>query len=233
MGIVIRTLYNNQGWKARCIKPYSDTLCHICCSENVHVNITPPSPGDPECSGHCWEENLCVDYRWGCTPAGRRFGSRAYPGMKVLFVYRQPGGNYTIWGMTTVRNIDSNIEISYVDGKGYSFMYFDAFEQLVRHKWVRDLTDRQLVGEEWRQGRYRYIDSRHDTYLEQLVERKEVQGGAEDEPITVTPPSSRVVTIPIMPNVEQKLDAIARQEGRSKEEIVREAIAEWLRGRGH
>jgi predicted transcriptional regulator len=34
-----------------------------------------------------------------------------------------------------------------------------------------------------------------------------------------------------MPNIRKKLDQIAQNEGRTIEEIIREAIAEWLRAR--
>jgi len=34
-----------------------------------------------------------------------------------------------------------------------------------------------------------------------------------------------------MPNIYQKLEEIATEEGRSIDEIVREAIAVWLKGR--
>lgn len=229
MGMIIRTLYNNQGWQTRCESPYKDRKCRLCFEPNV--NIRPPTVTDEVCTGNCWERNLCVKYRWGCTPQSRTFGGRAHIGMKVFFVYKQLDGNYTLWGETTVQSIDDRVlEEGEDDEKGFAFIHFNPFAALPEDKWVKDLTDRQLVGEKWLMGRYRYIDTRRESYLEQLIEGGKAKTGAEGS--SVTPPSNAVTfTIQIMPNINDKLEKIAYKEGRQKDEVVREAIAEWLKGR--
>ena len=230
MGIMIRVLFNNRGWQAACTDPYRDTYCHRCIDPNV--NIDPPTVSDDNiCNGDCWERYICTKYRWGCTPKGSVFGSNARVGMKVFLVFRQPDGRYTLWGRTTVQDVEKKVrEDGGKDEKGFSFIHFDQFEPLPKEKWVMNLTDYQLVGKEWHQGRYRYTDALRDAYLEQLVEKGEV----EDEPevvITATKPTATNLSVRIMPNIDERLEEIAAEEGRQKDEIVREALAEWLRRR--
>jgi len=232
MGIIIRTLYNNQNWRALCKQPRPYNECKRCFKPKEA--ILGPSPSDEVCTGNCWERNICVKYRWGCNPKGRKFGGRAYIGMKVFFVYKQPGGKqalYTLWGKTTVQSIDDKVVAEGQDDeKGFAFMYFISFVPLPKEKWVRNLTDRELVGEKWLQGAFRYVDTARETRLEQLIEGEKADRPVESPAITI-PPTDTILTIRIMPNIEEKLDRIANAEGRQKDEIVREAIAEWLKGR--
>ncbi|HUU63666.1 MAG TPA: hypothetical protein VMX96_07105 [Dehalococcoidia bacterium] len=229
MGLVIRVLYNNQSWEAPCRNPGKDSLCWLCFEENV--KISHPSPEDEVCKGHCWEQDLRIKYRWGCTPKGRTFGSRAYPGMKVFFISKQPDGNYTMWGKTTVRGVDDKpAGGDREDEAGFAFIHFNPFEPLPRDKWVTNLSDLQLVGRKWLMGRYRYIDSEREAYFEELSEGvtsvKQTIGATVPQQI-----SSTNLNMNIAPNTYEKLQLIANDEGRQIDEIVREAIAEWLRAR--
>lgn len=230
MGIIIRTLYNNQSWQAPCDNPYKDTGCGFCLMPNVAIK--PPSINDEICTGKCWEQSLCIKYRWGCTPRGTTFGGRAHIGMKAFFVYKQLDGNYTLWGKTTVQSIDKKIieEGDEIIEKGFAFINFSPFEALPKDKWVRDLTAQQLVGKKWLMGRHRYIDTGRENYLEQLIERITTERRAEGPIITPSLNNSSLI-IKLKPNILEKLEEIAYKEGREKDEIVREAIAEWLKGR--
>jgi hypothetical protein len=230
MGIVIRTLYTNQDWQAPCKNPGKDSGCWLC-FEDI-VDIKPPSLSDEVCTGHCWEQHLCNEYKWGCTPKGRRFGNRAYPGMKVFFVFKQRDGKYTLWGVTKVQSIDDK---PMEEGKeyevGYTFIHFNPFEPLPRNKWLRNLSDVQLVGEKWLMGRHRYIDTEREAKLEQLVEGI-VSGKEAESLVTAELPTTTTLNVNVAPNVYKKLKDIADEEGREIDEIVREAMAEWLKGRG-
>ena len=235
MSMVIRVLYNNQGWRAPCNTPGTrntpdrDSLCWLCFKGNVNIRM--PSLNDEECSGHCWEQHICTEYRWGCAPKGRIFGPSAYPGIKVYFIYKQPDGNYTLWGRTTVSDVDKSIAGGdREDEAGFSFIHFNPFEPLPREKWVSNLSDIQLVGNQWRQGRYRYINTQREAYLEGLIEgaTPEKQTTMTKEPLHV---SKNNLNINIAPNIYEKLQIVADCEGRQIDEIVREAIAEWLRAR--
>lgn len=226
MGLVIRCMYNNRGWKAPCVKPGKDPECELCFVSLV--DIRPPKRDDEICSGHCWERYICTNYRWGCYPKGNTF-ARAYKGMKVFFVYKHLMRGYTIWGTTRVVSIDSEPMQTGKDFEdGYKFIHFEHFEQLPTDKWAPGLSDKQLVGADWRQGRFRYIDRDRELYLEKLIkgERPEVTQGA-----TTTLSGTSVLNIEIMPHINDQLEKIAHQEGRQKDEIIREAIAEWLKGR--
>ena len=235
MGIVIRVLYNNQGWQAPCKTPGTrntpnrDSLCWLCFRGNVNIRM--PSLDNEDCDGHCWEQHICTEYRWGCTPKGKIFGSRVYPGMKVFLIYKQPDGNYTLWGKTTVSSVDKSISGGdREDEAGFSFIHFDAFEPLPGEKWVPNLSDIQLVGEKWLQGRYRYVKDEREAYLEGLTEGASIENQTTiiREPLHV---SNTNLNINISPNIYEKLQIVADVEGRQIDEIVRESIAEWLRSR--
>ncbi len=228
MGIVIRTMYNNQNWQAPCIKPGEDPECTCFTSQ---VNIKAPKEEDEVCSGNCWERYIRVDHRWGCTPQGRTF-AQAYKGMKVFFVYKHLMGDYTIWGTTKVKDVDLFPMKSGKDYEaGFAFIHFEPFEPLPRDKWVLGLFDKQLVGEIWRQGRFRYIDREREQYLDRLIEGQGISEAAIKQPISVIKNSMDVISIEIAAGIRKRLENVALNEGRTIEETIREAIAEWLRVR--
>jgi len=229
MAIVIRVAYNNLRWKESCKTPGKDNLCWYC-FEDI-LDIISPKWTDEICSGHCWEQHLCVNYRWGCTPKGRKFGNRAYSGVKVFFAFKQPDGNYTIWGNTTVHSVDKEIVEEGRDYEvGFAFIYFSSFEPLPSDKWVRNLSDVQLVGERWLQGRHRYIDAEQEAYLEKLIEGAVPIKQGETAAMALAGNNVNI-SVSMMPNIYKKLERIANEEGRQIDEIVREAVAEWIKGR--
>lgn len=177
--IVIRCMYNNQGWSDACIKPGEDPECALCFYSPVQIE--PPKRDDKTCSGNCWERHVCTDFKWGCYPKGNTF-ARAYKGMKVFLVYKHEAGDYSIWGTTTVVDIDS---VPMKTGKnyedGYKFIHFEPFNQLQEDKWVSGLSANQLVGADWRQGRFRYIDKEKELYLENLIKGNTSVSDIRDE----------------------------------------------------
>lgn len=228
MALVIRTLYNNRNWKSACIKPGEDTGCEMCFISQV--NIRSPQRNDEICSGNCWERYICRDYKWGCTPKGRTF-AQAYKGMKVFLVYKHFMGGYTIWATTTVKSIDYTPMQSKNDFEdGFAFIHFESFEPLPRDKWVSDLSDQHIVGALWRQGRFRYIGKEREQYLEQLIECETgiVTG---KERLIEEPDKLENVNTKLMKSVVNRLAVIAQHEGRTTEELIREAVAEWLTSR--
>ena len=166
--LVIRTLYNNQGWRAPCKLPYGDPACYYCPGNKLHLDIRGPSPGRDPCDGECWERELCRLYCWGCNPSGRRWGPRAKPGMRVFFVLREAPKNgprrYTLWGKTTIKTIDS------LPGTGgFYFIHFDEFQPAPRHKWRMDLSAADIVGNAFGSGIYRYVPSGIAQRLEGVI----------------------------------------------------------------
>lgn len=228
LAIVIRVAYNNKGWKDACDTPGKDDYCW-CCFSGI-LQITPPKKDDIVCSGNCWERRLCIDYRWGCTPKGRVYGIDAYHGVSVFLVFKQPDGNYTIWGKTTVSAVDSepmNSDKNFENG--FAFIHFNPFEPLPRDKWLKDISDVKLVGARWLQGRHRYIDSNQEKYLSLLLEGKTTEAV---KPILIYSDEKDsegiVISTKIMPHIYKRLEDISSDEGRSIDELVREAIAGWI-----
>ena len=151
--------------------------------------------------------------------------------MRVFFVYKQLDGKYTIWGETKVSKIDSSpLKESDSDEKGFAFMHFEKFDPLLKEKWVRNLSAEKLVGNEWRQGRFRFIDAYQENKLEQLINGKSIEDHP-DKSVALLPSGMINLNVGVMPYVADKLDEIAYKEGRQRDEIIREAIAEWLKGR--
>lgn len=233
MAIIIRVAYNNKGWSGACNAPGKDRLCWQCFTGTLRV--TGPKRDDEVCSGDCWERRICTHYRWGCTPKGRVYGPDAYPGAKVFFVFKQPDGNYTLWGKSTVKSIDTEPRSSSFDFEnGYAFIHFNPFEPLNHDKWIANLSDVQLVGAKWLQGRHRYIDEAREKYLDQLIEVGSNNSSIE-MPVTVKTQNDGDtgidITFTVRKNINQKLETISAEEGRTIEELIREAIAGWLKRR--
>lgn len=220
MGMVIRTLYNNQGWSEPCVKPGEDSYCGYCFWADRAIRR--PSREDEVCKGECWEKYICRRFRWGCTPKGNVF-NRAYKGTKVFLVFPQPTGLYTIWGVTTVTSADAIPRTQgEEDEEGFAFVHFEPFSPLPEDKWVRNLTDVELVRASWRMGTFRYVSPEQESYIESLLRgyRPEKQ-----------PRTDVTLTIKIKGHIDQRLDELASLEGRGKEDLIKEALAEFINAR--
>ena len=230
MGIVIRVLYNNQNWQSPCRSPAMDSLCQKCLREDNNLNIIRPSENDRVCSGLCWERDLCNNHEWG---SARKIGNRAYKGAKVFFVFQQPDGKYTLWARTTVDSTNVSPRRQLTDHEvGYRFwMRFSPFKPLPQDKWVKDLRDIDLVGEQWKQGRYRFITTDKETQLERLIDGV-VPGKLAESPAVVLSARETVISVNLASTIYSRLQRAAAYEGRQPEEIIKEAVAEWLRSRG-
>ena len=170
MAIVIRTLYNNQGWKAPCKHPGQDPNCWLCFKRGR--SATSPGKADLVCGVSCWEQHLCERFEWGCTPKGKVWGDEVQPGDSVFFVHREPLGGYTLWGLTNVFAAKRQPRTSGEDAqRGFAFLHLDDFAPLPFEKRPRGLTEEQLVGGPWRRGDCKYISLGHAEALEELVEK--------------------------------------------------------------
>jgi hypothetical protein len=231
--MVIRTLFNNMDWKEKCRNPYPE--CRLCFNSNLAIKS--PKIEDKICSGDCWEHRIATKYYWGCPPKGKLFGSRAQIGMRVFLVFRQPTGGYTLWGKTTVRSIDRDVVHNDIEGEdGYSFIHFNPFEPLPRDKWVNNLRDIDLVNEKWLMGTFRYIDAYQEAKIENLIKNKQATSSptTQDRCESIEDPimnNSFIVNLSVSKIIKDRLEKACEYEGRTKEEIIREAIAEWLRQR--
>lgn len=232
MGIIIRTAFNNQGWAGPCKNPSNDPRCYQCIEGRVYVNGGKPITVDDNgfCKGEiqdgepwCWEQTLCTKYFWG--NAIGKWGPRAYPGEKVYLVYRELSGLYTLWGRTKVDWIDNN-------AKPCPNLYLEPFKPLSDDKWVRGLSAIYLTGRKWGQGTFRYIGSEREAILESRIEGKppipNSQAGSKNSSSVA---DYMTVPLRLKVNITERLKRIAESEGREIEDIMREALAEWLKGR--
>lgn len=233
MGIVIRTAFNNQGWARPCKNPLKDPQCYQCTEGRVYVNGGKPITVDDNgfCKGEiqdgepwCWEQTLCTKYFWG--NAIGKWGPRAYPGEKVYLVYRELSGLYTLWGRTKVDWIDNN-------AKPCPNLYLEPFKPLSDDKWVRGLSDIGLTNKVWLRPNFRYIDNEREAFCDSLIEGKAREQESKKQPeISQTGQVDYMtINLRLKRNVVDRLEKIAYREGRDVEEMVREAIAEWLKGR--
>ena len=232
MAIVIRTAYNNSDWRKPCSHPGEDRLCWICFEDTLQVD--PPDVGDDVCSGDCWERRICTDYRWGCTPKGRRYGSDAYRGATVFLVFKQQDGDYRIWGKTKVTSTDDDAMATGVPFEdGYTFIHFEPFVPIPRDEWAPALSDVQLVGARWLQGRHRYVGSSQEKYLDQVIAGQVTPESSTPVALAHPVPKSGQVTLDttVANSVFRRLEETAVSEGRSVDELVRQAIADFLRNR--
>ena len=222
-GMVIRLLYNNQGWKAPCTNPGIDPLCHKCFAEG-NLDIRGPSKDDEVCSGICWERDLCTDYEWGCTPKGRKFNQkRTKEGAEVFFVFQQPDNKYTLWGSSKVTDVNvPPIKELPPPWREYKyFMRFVPFEPMPRDKWVKDLTDLDLVDEVWKMGRYRFISPEKKTELMGLIEGTISKDQVVSKPVIPVPTTdNKAVSVVFSGNIYKKLAEAGKAEGRQVDEIV-------------
>lgn len=230
MAMIVRVAWNNKDWKAACDEPGKDPFCWYCFQGLLQIEQ--PKKDDFICSGDCWERRLCKEYKWGANGQGKVFGKNAYPEEAVFFVFKQPDDLYTIWAKTTITSVDTApMKSTYIYENGYAFVHFQPFEPMHKEKWVKNLSDVELVGKRWLQGRFRYIDNNQETYLDQLINGevsvKSVKTIFDKTNIGNT--DEVVISTAVAPIIYKKLEDIATNEGRAVNELVREAIAKWLK----
>jgi len=230
MGIVFRVAFNNGNWSSPCLKPGLDSRFDECRKGKLRVD--PPGPTDDLCRGGCWERDLCVNFEWGCTPEGRKFNTiRAYPGEKVFFVFKQPNSKYTLFAETTVKGVNTPPirKKQPQEGNYKYFMQFEEFKPLPEDKWVKNQSGLELVNAEWRTGRYRFISADQVTRLENKIKGLIQTDHRATELPSVS--SKKSIRFDISSAIYERLQAHADGEGRTIEEIIRQAIAEWLQRR--
>jgi hypothetical protein len=233
MGIVIRTVFNNQGWAGPCKDPYNDPRCHGCIDGKVNVNNRKPIrvDGNGFCEGDiqhgelwCWEQTLCTEKSFWGNPQGK-WGHRAYPGEKIYLVYTEPNGSYTLWGKTEVDRVNNSATPA-------PELHLKPFKPLPNNKRVRGLSAVILVGKKWGQGSFRYIDADREAFLDASIGGNQPKSSSAEGSMNFSSVAGYVsLTLHLKANVLERLGKIAGTEGREKEDIIREAIAEWLKGR--
>jgi len=230
-GLVIRTVFNNQGWAGRCIRPLGDIKCFKCSEGGLYINGGNPVKEDGQgyCKGEpedyplepnawCWEQVLCKKYFWGNVKGKWRF---VFKGMPVYFVYPELDLSLTLWGHSVIDSINNEPE-------KYAPIYFKPFKPLPQERWVKGLTGQDITGKDWRQLHFRYLDESHEKYLSALVQ------GKKNPPPSKVPPYAEAldaITVELRRDIKEKLEKIAHAEGREVRELIREAVAKLIRER--
>jgi hypothetical protein len=232
-GLVIRTVFNNQGWAGRCINPLNDIKCFKCIRGGLYINKGNPIQEDEDglCKGEpedyplfpddphwCWEQILCKKYFWGNVMGKWRY---VFIGMPVYFVYPELDLSLTLWGRSVIDSIDNGPE-------KYAPIYFEPFEPLPQQKWIKGLTGEGITGKKWGQLHFRYLDESHENYLSSLV-----QGKRNPPPKKIVPSVGAydALMVEFRRDIKEKLEKIAHNEGREVKELIREAVAKLIRER--
>jgi hypothetical protein len=156
MGMIIRVGFNNQNWAGRCrdAAPNRDLRLHKCQGRYIDTGYELDENGD--CVGnHCWESKLCTKYYWG-NSRGNFDIMRAYG--NVFFVFPDIDNSLVLWGKSKVDRVEGNK------------VYFKPFSPMPPQKWVRNLSPKDdILGENWGQGTYRYLDDAQEARLHKLT----------------------------------------------------------------
>lgn len=241
MSIVIRMLYNNQGWNGKCKYPFEDPLCWKCQEARqdlvqgkpLKLYITPPNFGDKECSGGCWEQALLCNnnFDWGSDQHFRG----VFPGIKVYLVFEQKNDKsnrieYRLWGSTTIKSVNKppKRKLEHDTEKYKYWIYMEPFEPLPKEKWSKVLSDKDLIGSKWGQGFYRYIrEEGREIFLEKLALGVPFEDAVSK--LNVAQSTGEIIKHGLLaPNIEQTVREIAMSQGRTINDIIKQAVFEWL-----
>jgi len=163
----------------------------------------------------CWEQVLCKKYFWG-NVKGK--WSSVYKGMPVYFVYTALDNTLTLWGHSSIKNINND------PGLDYPYIEFEPFKPLAEEKAVKGLTGEMITGKHWRQLNFRYLDEKHEAYLASLIKGGNIHN--------ITPQEhDDTITIELRRDIKEKLEEIAEFEDRDIRDLIREAIAKLIRER--
>ena len=232
-GLVIRTVFNNQGWAGRCVKPLSDIKCFKCMEGGLYINKGNPieedekgiCKGEPEDyplfedeAGWCWEQVLCKKYFWGNVKGKWR---SVFKGMSVYFVYPEFDGSLTLWGHSVIDRIDNEPE-------EYPPIYFKPFSPLPQERWAKGLTGEKITGKKWGQLHFRYLDETHEQYLSAMAQGKRPPPPPKNRHSTE---AYNTITVEVKEGIKDQLEKIADMEGRELNDLLREAIAKLIRER--
>jgi hypothetical protein len=155
MGIIIKTVFNNNNWMGKCSNAANDSRLFKCSKLIVDIGSGKFRVDENGyCQSGCIESELCTKYCWesfnGAFSRERAVGTS-------FFVFPDTDNSLIFWGKS---------QIKYVDGNK---MYFDDFKPLPENKWIRGLKAIKLLGKKWGNGTYRYLDDSQEHYLTNLM----------------------------------------------------------------
>lgn len=151
MGMIIRVAFNNQNWAGKCKNATGRRF--LKCSQKA-VNTGYKIDKEGNCLAECWESTLCTKYFWGSTIGN--FDMEKAKG-NVFFVYPDIDNFLVLWGKSRVEKVvDNNV-------------YFEEFKPMCQERW-QIIIPKDILGQNWAQGTFRYIDSHIEAKLNDLIE---------------------------------------------------------------
>ncbi len=155
MGMIIRTAFNNQNWAGKCKNADRDRRLLKCKRDIVNTGYEIDKKGN--CLANCWESTLCTEYYWDNVLGN--FSDKARG--NVFFVFSDIDNSLVLWGSSEVKKVDGRR------------VYFKKFKPYPREKWIRGLFSKDILGENWGSGTYRYIDAKIESKLKNVIATKD------------------------------------------------------------
>jgi len=153
MGMIIRTAFNNQNWAGKCINAdQRDRRLFKCWQEVVNTGYKIDENG--RCLADCWESTLCTKLFWvnglGDFDTNRAKG-------EVFFIFSDIDHSLVLWGKSEIKKV--------IGDK----VYFEKFKPMHPKSWIGGLTARNIIGQNWGHGTFRYIDEQIESNLNKLI----------------------------------------------------------------
>ena len=76
----------------------------------------------------------------------------------VFFVFPDVDGSLVLWGKSKVKKVRGNK------------VYFEEFEPMSEEKWAKGLRAKEILGVNWGNGTFRYLDKPHHQYSDKTKE---------------------------------------------------------------
>ena len=162
VGMLIRTTFNNAGWAGKCTNAKRDARlfkCQLNVVDIGHGEFTTDERGI--CTSGCDEEMLCVDFRW---PGHQGRVNKKKAQGTAFFVFPNVNSSLTLWGRATIAGTEGNS------------VCLLPFSPLPQDEWIWDLRAQEILGKQWGQGTYRFIDSGIQSRLERVIALKAGNG---------------------------------------------------------
>jgi len=147
MGMIIRVAFNNQNWSSRCTNVRGDRRFFKCRERAYATGYKLDEKSN--CLADCWESTLCTKYFWESTIGN--FGNKAEG--NVFFVYPDVDNSLVLWGKSVVDRVEGDR------------IYFREFKAMPTEKWVRNLSAKQILGKNWGQPTFRYLNDDQEDFL--------------------------------------------------------------------
>ncbi len=155
MGMIIRTVFNNNNWDGACKDADRDRRLYKCKDKIFNTKYKVNKRGN--CLAKCWESTLCKNFYW-INPLGNFDVDRAKG--DAFFVYQDLDNSLVLWGKSKISNVNKNK------------VKFYEFTPLAQEKWVRGLLPENILGAKFGRGTFRYTDDKVNLSLIKIMKTR-------------------------------------------------------------